>query len=89
MATPKKLPRFNPPAYLKDIKQENLKAWSDQISGWMNDEIAGRVQGRTPLKQFFNPTMTAYDQSAGHVNITWTGFPKRVTKFFEPARHEN
>jgi hypothetical protein len=81
MASPKTLPQFSPPAYLTDIKQENAKAWSDTISGWMDDEIAGHVPGRTPLKQFFNGTVTAYDQSADHVNITWFGFPKKVTKF--------
>ncbi|KEF57335.1 uncharacterized protein A1O9_05252 [Exophiala aquamarina CBS 119918] len=78
MATPKTLSQFSPPAFLTDIKPENVKAWSDIISGWMDDEIAGRHEGRTPLKQFFNGTETPYDQSADHVNITWFGFPKKV-----------
>ena len=84
MATPQKLQQFSPPAYLTDIKPENVKAWSDTISGWMDDEIAGRVPGRSPLKQFFNGTETAYVQSADHVNITWFGFPKKVNR---PPEH--
>jgi hypothetical protein len=79
MAPPTVLTRFNPPAFLKDLKTEQaLQEWSDQLSLWMDDEIAGEPRGRTPLKQFFNGTKTAFDQTADPVNITWIGFPKLV-----------
>ena len=44
----------------------------------MNDEIAGKVPGRTPLKQFFNGTVTAYEVGQAGVKIVWNGFPNRV-----------
>jgi hypothetical protein len=77
------LPEFSPPANLNDLTAENQKIWSDNyISQWMNDEIAGNEPGRTPLSQFFNGTVTAYDTSQTPAAITWTAFPNLVRKRF-------
>ncbi|KAJ5083111.1 hypothetical protein N7532_012154 [Penicillium argentinense] len=53
----------------------------------MDDEISGRVVGpggikRDPLPQFFNGTSTVYDQSQPHIDINWTAFPARISKFY-------
>ncbi|KAH8427107.1 uncharacterized protein LDX57_004824 [Aspergillus melleus] len=80
---PSKLPRFSPPGNLDDLTETNKEEWSSKyISKWMNDEIAGRVEGREPLPQFFNGTVTAYDQSQEPVEISWNAFPAKVQKYF-------
>ncbi|GAB7356935.1 hypothetical protein MBLNU459_g7781t1 [Dothideomycetes sp. NU459] len=82
MADIKVLPRFNPPAFLNDLKTDKLKqGWSDIIKQWMQEEITatGDESYRTPLTQFFDPTETPFNQSAAHANVTWIAFPKRVT----------
>jgi hypothetical protein len=85
MAPPIVLKRFNPPGFLKDLKTEQvLQEWSDQLSSWMDDEIAGGRKGdRTPLNRFFNGTKTPFDQTANPVHITWIGFPKLVCQELE------
>lgn len=75
-----KLKWFSPPAELQDLSPENQLEWSEKyISRWMEDEIEGNVPGRSPLRQFFNGTKTAYDQSQQGIQITWAAFPKRVS----------
>ena len=83
MSAASKLPEFSPPGNLPDLTQENKSLWSKtRISQWIDDEIAGRQPGRTPLKQFFNGTTTAYQTGQNGVEITWNGFPNKITKAF-------
>ncbi|RMZ68436.1 hypothetical protein GMOD_00008138 [Pyrenophora seminiperda CCB06] len=76
------LPAFSSPGDLKEFNAETAKFWSDKcISYWMTGEITADpnvVSGRTPLQQFFNGTVTAYDQSQQPTAITWDAFPKLV-----------
>ncbi|KAL3444583.1 hypothetical protein BJX65DRAFT_170392 [Aspergillus insuetus] len=73
--------KFSAPGHLQDLNPTNQLAWSnDHISQWLDDEIAGNVLGRTPLSQFFNGTRTPYNQGQQGVAITWSAFPKRVSK---------
>jgi len=78
------LKRFSPPGNLKDLNEENLQIWSDKnIGKWTDDEIAGRVPGpcntdRTPLSQYFNPTITPFNQGQKPVTVTWNAFPNQV-----------
>ncbi|KAF8245563.1 hypothetical protein K440DRAFT_555517 [Wilcoxina mikolae CBS 423.85] len=49
----------------------------------MNDEIAGGGPGpcgkaRTPLPQFFNGTITAFDTTQTPKVVSWNGFPNRI-----------
>jgi hypothetical protein len=48
----------------------------------MNGEIDAKPEvvspGRTKLQQFFNGTVTPYDQSQKPVDVTWRGFPNLV-----------
>jgi len=53
----------------------------------MNDEIAGNEEGpwgikRTPLQQFFNGTITAYETTQEPTPIQWIAFPKKVSIAF-------
>ncbi|KAL8724855.1 MAG: hypothetical protein Q9166_007709 [cf. Caloplaca sp. 2 TL-2023] len=69
-----------PPGDLSDLTPENRKAWSDDfVSYWMDNEIAGKEQGREPLSQFFNGCKTPFDQSQKPATITWTAFPKQIS----------
>lgn len=77
------IPEFSPPGNLPELNDKNKQAWSDKyISQWMNDEIAGNVQGpyqkRDPLTQFFNGTISAYDTTQQPTGITWNAFPNQV-----------
>lgn len=78
------IPEFSPPGNLPELNDKNKQAWSDKyISQWMNDEIAGNVQGpyqkRDPLTQFFNGTISAYDTTQQPTGITWNAFPNQIT----------
>ena len=73
-----KLKVFSPPGNIDDLSDANRAGWSEAVSSWMSNEITGRTAGRTPLKQFFDGTVTAYRQAQQGVKITWTGFPKRA-----------
>jgi hypothetical protein len=80
---PQTLPDFSPPGDLKEFNAETAKFWSDKcISYWMTGEITADpnvvTAGRTPLKQFFNGTVTAFEQSQQPTAITWDAFPKLV-----------
>lgn len=76
--------QFAPPGNLPDLTPENKAIWSQHfISQWMSDEIAGNEtdpygQPRTPLTQFFNPQITAYDVGQSPTRIQWTAFPHKV-----------
>ena len=74
---------FSPPGNIDELTVENKSLWSrDCISKWMDDEIAGNVSDeRTPLSQFFNGTLTAYDIDQAGVDIAWVGFPNRVYRY--------
>ena len=83
---------FDPPGYpdVDDgLTPEQRLGWSEQISGWMDLEIkAVHPNGdpldgpfgtnRTPLTQFFNGTVTAFETNQKPVSITWIGFPNLV-----------
>lgn len=72
---------FNPPGNLQDLNCDNQKLWSaNYIDTWIQDEIQGKVGGlRTPLAQFFDPTVTAYDITQNKISATWRGFPNHVS----------
>jgi hypothetical protein len=77
------LPAHSPPGNLPDMSPEVRAMWSkDYISHWMNGEIDADqtvvIPGRTKLKQFFNGTVTPFDQSQTPVDVTWNGFPNLV-----------
>lgn len=77
------LPIFSPPGHLDEFTDETAKFWSEQcISRWITGEIKADSTivepGRKPLEQFFNGTVTAYDQEQTPATVTWTAFPKRV-----------
>ena len=96
------LSEFDPPGYpdVDDgLTAEQRLGWSQKISGWMNMEITavepdgGPLEGpdgipRTPLTQFFNGTITAYETTQKPVAITWTAFPNlvKVKNPHEPKR---
>ncbi len=70
---------FSAPGNIDELTPANRSLWSREfISRWMNDEIEGNHPGRTPLTQFFNGTVTAYEVGQAGVNIVWNGFPNRV-----------
>lgn len=76
------LPGFSPPGDLPDFNPETREIWSrNYISRWMTGEINAdpRVVGpnRTPLQQFFNGTVTPFDNSK-QIPVTWNAFPKLV-----------
>lgn len=77
------LPDYDPPGNLPDMNPQTRKVWSQQIKGWMDDEInpdpqERKVTGRTPLKQYFDGTVTAFDRSQQPVTVPWNAFPKLV-----------
>ena len=88
-ATIQVLPELNPPGwpYVNDgLSAEQKEAWSQLVSSWMQVEITAKnpdgspLTGgggivRTPLAQFFNGTVTAYDTTQPPQTISWTGFP--------------
>jgi hypothetical protein len=78
------IPEFSPPGNLPELNDKNKLLWSGKfISQWMNDEIAGNVEGpyqkRDPLTQFFNGTIIPYDTTQDPTGITWVAFPNQVT----------
>lgn len=88
------LPELNPPGwpYVDDgLSAENKAAWSREVSSWMETEITAKnpdgtpLTGgsnvlRTPLTQFFNGTVTAYDTSQPPQTISWIGFPGLIAR---------
>ena len=81
------LPEFHPPANLDDMTPEVQKIWSEKyISYWMTGEIEAdkdvTIPGRTPLSQYFNGTVTAFDWSQKVTPVTWNAFPNLVSCVF-------
>ena len=91
-ATTQVLSELNPPGWpsVNDgLTAEQKAAWSQLVSSWMETEITaknddgspligGRGVVRTPLAQFFNGTVTAYDTTQLPQAISWIGFPGLV-----------
>jgi hypothetical protein len=87
------IPSFDPPGFpdVNDNLTPALKAaWSKNISSWMNTEINAKDEDgnplrgprgsrRTPLPQFFNGTVTAFNTSQSPTPITWIAFPNIVS----------
>ena len=85
------LSTYSPPAKLSDLTDENKKLWSEHnIAHWIQSEIdaidpdTGKALTgpdnipRTPLSQFFNGTVTAYDVDQAATPIEWIAFPNLV-----------
>src|SRR5262245_62973489 len=69
MAADELLPRFDPPGNLDDLNDSQKKVWSDFISGRMDAEITGDLEGRR--LQFYNPTKTATTADKATAVISW------------------
>ncbi|KAF2225803.1 hypothetical protein BDZ85DRAFT_294246 [Elsinoe ampelina] len=97
------LAEFDPPGYPSvddGLTADQRATWStDYIADWMNTEITAKNDDgspllggdnvvRTPLPQFFNGTVTAYDVDQTPVVITWIGFPRNMQVRYpnEPER---
>ncbi|KAH6844692.1 hypothetical protein B0I37DRAFT_433185 [Chaetomium sp. MPI-CAGE-AT-0009] len=92
--TIKVLPEFNPPGwpYVDDgLSAEQKATWSQLVSSWMQNEITATNDDgspltggggvlRTPLTQFFNGTVTAYNTAQEPQTISWTGFPGLIAR---------
>ena len=85
------LSAYSPPANLSDLTDENKQRWSEQnIAHWIQSEIDAidpdtgePLTGpdnipRTPLSQFFNGTVTAFDVDQAASPIHWKAFPNLV-----------
>ncbi|KAH7139610.1 hypothetical protein B0J13DRAFT_586228 [Dactylonectria estremocensis] len=84
MAQPTTISQFDPPAFLDDGLTDSQKGqWSNFISGSTDNQIAGQGSSQTPLKQFFNPSKTAFNQSQAPVEVTWVGFPGIIKRFVD------
>ena len=83
---------YSPPGHLSDLTDGNKQLWSKQnIARWIQCEIdavdpqhpSKPLSGayglpRTPLAQFFNGTVTAFDVDQTPAVIDWTAFPNLV-----------
>lgn len=90
------LTEFDPPGfpYVDDLQPQNKITWSrTRVSDWMQNEITATnddgtpLQGpnginRTPLDQFFNGTVTAFETGQKADPIHWAAFPKRVSTVY-------
>jgi hypothetical protein len=99
-ATTQVLSELNPPGWpsVNDgLTAEQKAAWSQLVSSWMETEITaknddgspligGRGVVRTPLAQFFNGTVTAYDTTQPPQAISWIGFPGLIEKQYPNTR---
>lgn len=65
---------IHPPGDLDDFDQEGREAWSERLSGFIDQNIA-----TYELTQFFNPTVRPVAEDAVEKKIDWTAFPKRLT----------
>lgn len=87
----RKLSAYSPPANLSDLTDNNKQLWSEHnIAHWIQSEIdaidpaTGKALTgpdnipRTPLSQFFNGTVTAYDVDQAATPIDWKAFPNLV-----------
>jgi hypothetical protein len=75
------LERFDPPGFVDDLNGPQKDAWSEWISGQI-DEARERGTGgpvtNGPRLQFFNPLKTAPANDAIEKDITWSAFPRIV-----------
>ena len=91
-ASVRTLTAYSPPANLSDLTDNNKQLWSEQnIAHWIQSEIDAKdpdtgepLAGpdnipRTPLSQFFNGTVTAYDVDQAPIVIDWKAFPNLVS----------
>ncbi|KIW87786.1 uncharacterized protein Z519_11760 [Cladophialophora bantiana CBS 173.52] len=76
------LPSFSSPGNVDDLSPQNRAGWSALMSGWIDLEIQRGTGSGSPLTQFFNGTVTAYNQNQAGATITWTGFPNKVRPFY-------
>ncbi|GKZ38164.1 hypothetical protein AbraIFM66950_010159 [Aspergillus brasiliensis] len=87
------LKRHEPPGNLPDLSEENKNLWSQNyISYWMKGEIDADPnvvgKGRTPLTQFFDGTVTPFNQQDPPRVVEWNAFPKLIKSSYpgEPLR---
>ncbi|KAI9370724.1 hypothetical protein BJX61DRAFT_544354 [Aspergillus egyptiacus] len=77
------LKRHEPPGHLDDLTEANKDIWSkDYISYWMQGEIKADPnvvsKGRTPLTQFFDGTVTPFNQEQKPTPVKWNAFPNLI-----------
>jgi len=74
------LPRFDPPGHLDDLDGAGLQQWSDFISGFVDQAVAGnpRHTNDSPRAQFYNPTKVDTAPDAQSRDVTWMAFPRQV-----------
>ncbi|KAE8399527.1 hypothetical protein BDV37DRAFT_287549 [Aspergillus pseudonomiae] len=75
--------RHEPPGNLSDLTGDNKDKWSkDYISHWMQGEIKADPRvvgaGRTPLTQFFDGTVTPFNQQDKPLPVEWNAFPNLI-----------
>lgn len=76
-----RLQRFDPPGLLEDFSAEQKAAWSEWISGQMDEAAQGRPEVFDfdgPRAQFYNPLRVDEEADAREVDISWTAFPRNV-----------
>jgi hypothetical protein len=66
---------------LEDFSAEQKAAWSEWISGQMDEAAQGRPEVFDfdgPRAQFYNPLRVDEEADAREVDISWTAFPRNV-----------
>ncbi|CAG8443577.1 12763_t:CDS:1 [Funneliformis caledonium] len=77
------LEKFDPPAYLDDMKPDLLQEWSKLVKEWTQGAIKGYPDDYIfdgPRLQYFDSTSTYTSEDAVEQDIVWTAFPNQVTK---------
>ncbi|PDZ59279.1 hypothetical protein [Bacillus thuringiensis] len=79
-----KLPRFDPPAFLNDLTEEQKADWSKFISSYFTSSICVQESeiGRGNC-QFYNPLVTDTPEEHEEAPIFWPAFPNVLKKKFE------
>jgi hypothetical protein len=75
------LSKFNPPAYLDDLKEELKDKWNELVKKWTNSAIKGFPDDYTfdgPRFQYYDPTSTYTSGVKAEKDIVWTAFPNQV-----------
>jgi hypothetical protein len=67
------LPRFDPPAFLKDFDDAQKAAWSKFISDRLDAEMAAAVG-----HHFYNATKKDTASDVQTLEISWTAFPRAI-----------
>jgi hypothetical protein len=73
--------QFDAPGFLTDFNAQQAEAWSDWISGQLDDVIAGQpdvYDFDAPRPRFFNALSKAPAADAVEKDITWSAFPRIV-----------